>query len=73
MQHLSQPTGVWCKHLMENSFKKNVNQTRCSCSQKGTAGCSRSCCLDHLEYFITFRIRMYKNIKTHQSAHKCGD
>lgn len=54
-------------------FRRMLDQTRCSCSQKGTAGCSRSCCLDHLEYFITFRIRMYKNIKTHQSAHKCGD
>lgn len=24
-------TGAWCKHLIENSFWKNVNQTRCSC------------------------------------------
>lgn len=76
MQHLSHPLMSGVNTWLKTHFRRMLTKQGVAVnifSQKGTAGCSRSCSLDHVQYFIMFRIRMYKNIKNHQSAHKRGD
>lgn len=76
MQHLSHPLVSGVNTWLKTHFKRMLTKQGVAVnifSQKGTAGCSRTCSLHHVQYFIMFRIRMYKSIKNHQSAHKCGD